>query len=109
MVSNITPGFRIPLGSRAAFRRCIARSMAKEPPETSAEALFRRAARLSAVELTAPGRVIGRNTQGVRLFDIDEGDTVVSFAKLVEREDEKEAIPEKSVPEQSDSEDTSAS
>lgn len=31
--------------------------------ETSAEALFRRAARLSAVELTAPGRVIGRNTR----------------------------------------------
>jgi DNA gyrase subunit A len=53
--------------------------------------------------------VQGRNTQGVRLFDIDEGDTVVSFAKLVEREDEKEAIPEKSVPEPSDSEDTSAS
>jgi DNA gyrase subunit A len=53
--------------------------------------------------------VQGRNTQGVRLFDIDEGDTVVSFAKLVEREDEKEAIPEKSVSEPSDSEDTSAS
>jgi DNA gyrase subunit A len=53
--------------------------------------------------------VQGRNTQGVRLFDIDEGDTVVSFAKLVEREEEKETIPDKSVPEQSDSEDTSAS
>jgi DNA gyrase subunit A len=50
--------------------------------------------------------VQGRNTQGVRLFDIDEGDKVVSFAKLVERE---EAIPEKSMPEPSDGRDTSAS
>ena len=56
--------------------------------------------------------VQGRNTQGVRLFDIEEGDHVVSFAKLVEREEEKEAVPEKSVPEpshSSDSQDTSAS
>jgi DNA gyrase subunit A len=43
--------------------------------------------------------VQGRNTQGVRLFDIDEGDKVVSFAKLVEREDEKDAEPEKRAPE----------
>jgi DNA gyrase subunit A len=40
--------------------------------------------------------VQGRNTQGVRLFDIDEGDKVVSFAKVVEREEEREAIQEKS-------------
>ncbi|MCK9418887.1 MAG: DNA gyrase subunit A [Nitrospirae bacterium] len=53
--------------------------------------------------------VQGRNTQGVRLFDIEEGDTVVSFAKLVEREEDKEAIPEKIIPEPSDSQDTSAS
>jgi DNA gyrase subunit A len=53
--------------------------------------------------------VQGRNTQGVRLFDIDEGDTVVSFARLVEREEEKETTPEKSAPEPSDSQDTSAS
>ena len=35
--------------------------------------------------------VQGRNTQGVRLFDTEEGDRVVSFAKVVEREEEKEA------------------
>jgi DNA gyrase subunit A len=40
--------------------------------------------------------VQGRNTQGVRLFDIEEGDKVVSFAKVVEREDEKDAAGEKS-------------
>jgi DNA gyrase subunit A len=40
--------------------------------------------------------VQGRNTQGVRLFDIDEGDKVVSFAKVVEREEEKETTEEKS-------------
>jgi DNA gyrase subunit A len=38
--------------------------------------------------------VQGRNTQGVRLFDIDEEDKVVSFAKVVEREEEKEAASE---------------
>lgn len=43
--------------------------------------------------------VQGRNTQGVRLFDIDEGDSVVSFAKVVEREDEKEPAGEKPAPE----------
>ncbi len=40
--------------------------------------------------------VQGRNTQGLRLFDIEEGDKVVSFAKLVEREEEKEPDAEKS-------------
>jgi DNA gyrase subunit A len=35
--------------------------------------------------------VQGRNTQGVRLLDTEEGDKVVSLAKVVEREDEKEA------------------
>jgi DNA gyrase subunit A len=43
--------------------------------------------------------VQGRNTQGVRLFDIDEADKVVSFARLAEREDEKEAATVKSAPE----------
>ncbi len=43
--------------------------------------------------------VQGRNTQGVRLFDIDEGDKVISFAKVVEREEEKETTQEKSEPE----------
>jgi DNA gyrase subunit A len=43
--------------------------------------------------------VQGRNTQGVRLFDIDEGDKVISFAKVVEREEEKETTQEKGEPE----------
>ncbi len=56
--------------------------------------------------ITANGKVLrirakdisvqGRNTQGLRLFDIEEGDKVVSFAKVVEREDEREAATEKS-------------
>jgi hypothetical protein len=44
--------------------------------------------------------VQGRNTQGVRLFDIESDDKVVSFAKLVEREEEKEPAGEKTAPEQ---------
>jgi len=43
--------------------------------------------------------VQGRNTQGVRLFDIESDDKVVSFAKLVEREEEKEPAGEKTAPE----------
>ena len=35
-------------------------------------------------------RVIGRNTQGVRLIDIEEGERVVSLARLAEQEDEEE-------------------
>ena len=33
-------------------------------------------------------RAIGRATQGVRLIEMEEGDQVVSVAKLVERDDE---------------------
>ena len=33
-------------------------------------------------------RVIGRNTQGVRLIDIEEGERVVSLARLAEKEEE---------------------
>jgi len=33
-------------------------------------------------------RVIGRNTQGVRLIDVEEGERVVSLARLAEQEDE---------------------
>ncbi len=43
--------------------------------------------------------VQGRNTQGVRLFDIEADDKVVSFAKLVEREEEKGPAGEKTAPE----------
>jgi DNA gyrase subunit A len=39
--------------------------------------------------------VQGRNTQGVRLFDIEAGDKVVSFAKVMDREEEKEPSAEK--------------
>jgi DNA gyrase subunit A len=53
--------------------------------------------------------VQGRNTQGVRLFDIEEGDKVVSFAKVVEREEEKEIAPEKITPAPSEGEDTTGS
>ncbi|MDB9872691.1 DNA gyrase subunit A [Alphaproteobacteria bacterium] len=35
-------------------------------------------------------RVAGRNTQGVRLFDVDEGEKVVSVALLTDNEDEDE-------------------
>ncbi|HYA86975.1 MAG TPA: DNA gyrase subunit A [Nitrospirota bacterium] len=51
--------------------------------------------------------VQGRNTQGVRIFDIDEGDKVVSFAKLVEREDDKDAVADKVVMEPPAEPDTS--
>lgn len=69
--------------------------------------------------ITSNGKVIrirakdisvqGRNTQGVRLFDIEEGDNVVSFAKVAEREEEKETALEKNAQEPSDTQDTSAS
>jgi DNA gyrase subunit A len=35
-------------------------------------------------------RIIGRNTQGVRLIDVEEGERVVSLARLAEKEDEEE-------------------
>jgi DNA gyrase subunit A len=35
-------------------------------------------------------RIIGRNTQGVRLIDLEEGERVASVARLAEREDEAE-------------------
>jgi DNA gyrase subunit A len=34
--------------------------------------------------------VIGRNTQGVRLIDLAEGERVVGVATLAERDDEEE-------------------
>jgi DNA gyrase subunit A len=43
--------------------------------------------------------VQGRNTQGVRLLETESGDTVVSLAKVVERDDERDAMPEKEAPE----------
>ncbi len=39
-------------------------------------------------------RVIGRNTQGVRLIGLEEGERVASVARLAEREDETEAREE---------------
>ena len=35
-------------------------------------------------------RAIGRATQGVRIIDLEEGDQVVSIAKLAEKEEEEE-------------------
>ena len=43
--------------------------------------------------------VQGRNTQGVRLLETDEGDKVKSLAKVAEREEDKEASTEKDLPE----------
>jgi DNA gyrase subunit A len=41
---------------------------------------------------------IGRNTQGVRLIQLDEGDHLVSIARLAEREEEAEAGEDVSPP-----------
>jgi DNA gyrase subunit A len=35
-------------------------------------------------------RVIGRNTQGVRLIDLEEGERVVSLARVAEQEEDDE-------------------
>jgi DNA gyrase subunit A len=40
-------------------------------------------------------RLIGRNTQGVRLIELEEGERVVSLARLAEKEDDEE-VEEKS-------------
>jgi DNA gyrase subunit A len=37
-------------------------------------------------------RIIGRNTQGVRLIDLQEGERVVSLARLAEKEEEEEEV-----------------
>jgi DNA gyrase subunit A len=42
--------------------------------------------------------VQGRNTQGVRLLETEEGDKVKSLAKVVERDEEKEVGTEKDLP-----------
>jgi DNA gyrase subunit A len=42
--------------------------------------------------------VQGRNTQGVRLLETEEGDKVKSLAKVVERDEEKDAGAEKDLP-----------
>jgi DNA gyrase subunit A len=42
--------------------------------------------------------VQGRNTQGLRLLETESGDSLVSLAKVVERDDERDAEPEKEMP-----------
>jgi len=42
---------------------------------------------------TAEISTIGRNTQGVRLIQLEEGDHLVSVARLAEREDGDEGAP----------------
>jgi len=42
--------------------------------------------------------VQGRNTQGVRLLETEEGDKVKSLAKVVERDDEKDVVVDKDGP-----------
>jgi DNA gyrase subunit A len=49
-------------------------------------------------------RVIGRNTQGVRLIGLEEGERVASVARLAEREDEGDGKDEASPPEPETSE-----
>ena len=44
-------------------------------------------------------RIIGRNTQGVRLIELEEGERVASVARLAEREDETEPKDETPAPE----------
>ena len=39
-------------------------------------------------------RIIGRNTQGVRLIELEEGERVVSLARVAEKEDDDEAVGE---------------
>jgi DNA gyrase subunit A len=39
-------------------------------------------------------RVIGRNTQGVRLIDVEEGERVVSLARLAEKEEDEDVEKE---------------
>src|SRR5262249_14767760 len=43
-------------------------------------------------------RVIGRNTQGVRLIDLEEGERLASVARLAEREEEGEDREEEGEP-----------
>ena len=40
---------------------------------------------------TADISIIGRNTQGVRLIQLEQGDRLVSVARLAEREDDEES------------------
>ena len=42
-------------------------------------------------------RVIGRNTQGVHLIDLEEGERVVSLARVAEKEEEEEGISDPAV------------
>ena len=44
--------------------------------------------------VTKDTRAIGRATQGVRLLGLEEGDQVVSVARLAEREEENGIVPE---------------
>ena len=49
-------------------------------------------------------RVIGRNTQGVRLIDVEEGERVVSLARLAEREEDEDVEKEEGDVEEENSE-----
>jgi DNA gyrase subunit A len=49
-------------------------------------------------------RVVGRNTQGVRIMNLNEGDTIASLAKIAREEEPETPVDETSAgaPEQSD-------
>ena len=39
-------------------------------------------------------RIVGRNTQGVRIMNLSEGDRIASIATVVREEDEEAGSPE---------------
>src|SRR6516225_11838173 len=39
-------------------------------------------------------RIVGRNTQGVRIMDLNEGDKIASFAKVAKEDSESQAAGE---------------
>jgi DNA gyrase subunit A len=51
-------------------------------------------------------RVIGRNTQGVRLIDLEEGERVASIARLAERDDEGDGKDDAGRPDPGDTQPT---
>jgi DNA gyrase subunit A len=42
-------------------------------------------------------RIIGRNTQGVRLIELEEGERVVSLARVAEKEEDDEVVEEEKI------------
>ena len=47
---------------------------------------------ISGLQIELVDTAIGRNTQGVRLIQLEDGDHLVSVARLAEREDDDESL-----------------